>query len=127
MPSTTEIRSMAVFCDFENVALGVRDARYDRFDIKRVLERLLLKGPIVVKKAYCDWGRYSEFKAPMHEAAFELIDIPQRTGAVRKNAADIKLAVDAMELAYERGFVSTFVICSGDSDFQRLAPMALAG
>ena len=110
---------MAVFCDFENVALGVRDARYDRFDIQRVLERLLLKGPIVVKKAYCDWGRYSEFKAAMHEAAFELIDIPhvRQSG---KNSADIRMVVDALDLCYTKSHVDAFVIVSGDSDFSPL-------
>jgi uncharacterized LabA/DUF88 family protein len=110
---------MAVFCDFENVALGVRDARYDRFDIQRVLERLLLKGPIVVKKAYCDWGRYSEFKAAMHEAAFELIDIPhvRQSG---KNSADIRMVVDALDLCYTKAHVTSFVLISGDSDFSPL-------
>jgi uncharacterized LabA/DUF88 family protein len=110
---------MAVFCDFENVALGVRDARYDRFDIKRILERLLLKGPIVVKKAYCDWGRYSEFKAAMHEAAFELIDIPhvRQSG---KNSADIRMVVDALDLCYTKTHVQSFVLITGDSDFSPL-------
>lgn len=110
---------MAVFCDFENVALGVRDARYDRFDIKRVLERLLLKGPILVKKAYCDWGRYSEFKAAMHEAAFELIDIPhvRQSG---KNSADIRMVVDALDLCYTKSHVQSFVLITGDSDFSPL-------
>ena len=117
--SPTEPRSMAVFCDFENVALGVRDARYDRFDIKRVLERLLLKGPIIVKKAYCDWGRYSEFKASMHEAAFELIDIPhvRQSG---KNSADIRMVVDALDLCYTKSHVRSFVLITGDSDFSPL-------
>jgi len=110
---------MAVFCDFENVALGVRDAKYDRFDISRVLERLLLKGPIVVKKAYCDWGRYSEYKAAMHEAAFELIDIPhvRQSG---KNSADIRMVVDALDLCYTKSHVTTFVLITGDSDFSPL-------
>lgn len=119
MPSSTDARSMAVFCDFENVALGVRDAKYNRFDIKRVLERLLLKGPIVVKKAYCDWGRYSEFKAAMHEAAFELIDIPhvRQSG---KNSADIRMVVDALDLCYTKSHVTTFVLITGDSDFSPL-------
>ncbi|HWO07963.1 MAG TPA: NYN domain-containing protein [Polyangiaceae bacterium] len=117
--SPNEARSMAVFCDFENVALGVRDARYDRFDIKRVLERLLLKGPIVVKKAYCDWGRYKEFKAVMHEAAFELIDIPhvRQSG---KNSADIRMVVDALDLCYTKSHVRSFVLITGDSDFSPL-------
>ena len=111
--------SMALFCDFENVALGVRDANYDKFDIKRVLERLLLKGSIVVKKAYCDWERYKGFKAAMHEANFELIEIPhvRQSG---KNSADIRLVVDALDLCYTKAHVNTFVIISGDSDFSPL-------
>ena len=119
MPASSEPRSMAVFCDFENVALGVRDAKYDRFDIERVLERLLLKGPIIVKKAYCDWGRYSEYKATMHEAAFELIDIPhvRQSG---KNSADIRMVVDALDLCYTKSHVTTFVLITGDSDFSPL-------
>ena len=110
---------LAVFCDFENVALGVRDAKYDQFDIRRVLERLLLKGPIVVKKAYCDWERYKKFKPAMHEAAFEMIEIPhlRQSG---KNSADIRLVVDALDLCYTKSHVNTFVIVSGDSDFSPL-------
>lgn len=110
---------MAVFCDFENVALGVRDVNYAAFDIQRVLERLLLKGNIVVKKAYCDWDRYKEFKAPMHEAAFELIEIPhvRQSG---KNSADIRMVVDALDLCYTKLHLNTFVIISGDSDFSPL-------
>ncbi|EGD03507.1 hypothetical protein B1M_16120, partial [Burkholderia sp. TJI49] len=110
---------MAVFCDFENVALGVRDAKYEKFDIKPVLERLLLKGSIVVKKAYCDWDRYKGFKAAMHEASFELIEIPhvRQSG---KNSADIRLVVDALDLCYTKSHVDTFVIISGDSDFSPL-------
>jgi uncharacterized protein (TIGR00288 family) len=110
---------MALFCDFENVALGVRDAKYAQFDIKKVLERLLLKGSIVVKKAYCDWDRYKEFKATMHEAAFELIEIPhvRQSG---KNSADIRMVVDALDLCYTKAHVDTFVIISGDSDFSPL-------
>ena len=111
--------SMALFCDFENVALGVRDAQYEKFDIKRVLERLLLKGSIVVKKAYCDWERYRNFKGTMHEANFELIEIPhvRQSG---KNSADIRLVVDALDLCYTKSHVNTFVIISGDSDFSPL-------
>ncbi len=111
--------SLAVFCDFENVALGVRDSRYARFDIRPVLERLLLKGSIVVKKAYCDWDRYKEFKPAMHEAAFELIEIPhiKMSG---KNSADIRLVVDALDLCYTKEHIDTFVIISGDSDFSPL-------
>ena len=119
MSIKTDTRIMAVFCDFENVALGVRDAKYSAFDIKKVLERLLLKGNIVVKKAYCDWPRYKEFKATMHEAAFELIDIPhvRQSG---KNSADIRMVVDALDLCYTKAHVDTFVIVSGDSDFSPL-------
>ena len=110
---------MAVFCDFENVALGVRDANYEKFDIKLVLERLLLKGSIVVKKAYCDWDRYKSFKGTMHEANFELIEIPhvRQSG---KNSADIRMVVDALDLCYTKAHVDTFVIVSGDSDFSPL-------
>jgi uncharacterized protein (TIGR00288 family) len=110
---------MALFCDFENIALGVRDARYAQFDIKKVLERLLLKGSIVVKKAYCDWERYKEFKSTMHEAAFELIEIPhvRQSG---KNSADIRMVVDALDLCYTKLHVDAFVIISGDSDFSPL-------
>lgn len=119
MASSADSVSMALFCDFENVALGVRDAKYDKFDIKRVLERLLLKGSIVVKKAYCDWDRYKSFKAAMHEANFELIEIPhvRQSG---KNSADIRLVVDALDLCYTKSHVDTFVIISGDSDFSPL-------
>ncbi len=119
MASPQDHISMALFCDFENVALGVRDAKYDKFDIKRVLERLLLKGSIVVKKAYCDWERYKGFKATMHEANFELIEIPhvRQSG---KNSADIRLVVDALDLCYTKSHVNTFVIISGDSDFSPL-------
>lgn len=119
MASSNENVSMALFCDFENVALGVRDANYDKFDIKPVLERLLLKGSIVVKKAYCDWDRYKGFKAPMHEANFELIEIPH-VRLSGKNSADIRMVVDALDLCYTKSHVDTFVIISGDSDFSPL-------
>ena len=117
--SKTGNQNLALFCDFENVALGVRDAKYAQFDIAKVLERLLLKGSIVVKKAYCDWDRYKEFKAPMHEAAFELIEIPH-VRMSGKNSADIRLVVDALDLCYTKSHVDTFVIISGDSDFSPL-------
>jgi len=119
MPSTPESRSLAVFCDFENIALGVREARYAQFDMEKVLERLLAKGSIVVKKAYCDWERYKEFKAAMHGASFELIEIPhvRQSG---KNSADIRMVVDALDLCYTKSHVDTFVIVSGDSDFSPL-------
>jgi uncharacterized protein (TIGR00288 family) len=114
-----ESRNLAVFCDFENVALGVREAKYAQFDMQKVLERLLAKGSIVVKKAYCDWERYKEFKATMHGASFELIEIPhvRQSG---KNSADIRMVVDALDLCYTKAHVDTFVIVSGDSDFSPL-------
>lgn len=117
--AANDTASMALFCDFENVALGVRDAQYEKFDIRPVLERLLAKGSIVVKKAYCDWDRYKAFKAPMHEANFELIEIPhvRQSG---KNSADIRMVVDALDLCYTKAHVDTFVIISGDSDFSPL-------
>ena len=111
--------NLAVFCDFENVALGVRDANLKRFDIRPVIERLLLKGSIVAKKAYCDWDRYKEFKATMHEAAFELIEIPHARQS-GKNSADIRMVVDALDLCYTKEHIDTFVIISGDSDFSPL-------
>ncbi|HKZ72860.1 MAG TPA: NYN domain-containing protein [Steroidobacteraceae bacterium] len=119
MPTTPDITNMALFCDFENIALGVRDAKYARFDIQKVLERLLLKGSIVVKKAYCDWERYREFKEGMHEASFEMIEIPhvRQSG---KNSADIRMVVDALDLCYTKAHVDSFVIISGDSDFSPL-------
>src|SRR5690349_23204060 len=119
MSAPADDSNLAVFCDFENVALGVREARFGSFDIKNVLERLLLKGSIVVRKAYCDWGRYREFKASMHEAAFELIDIPhvRQSG---KNSADIRMVVDALDLCYTKSHVQSFVLITGDSDFSPL-------
>ena len=111
--------TMAVFLDLENIALGARDAHYPAFDVQKVLERLLLKGQIVVKKAYCDFDRYKEFKRSLHEAAFELIEIPhlRQSG---KNSADIRMVVDALDLCYTKGHVDTFAIISGDSDFSPL-------
>src|SRR6187551_452765 len=119
MPPSPEARSLAMFCDFENIALGVREAKYAQFDMEKVLERLLAKGSIVVKKAYCDWERYKEFKTAMHAASFELIEIPhvRQSG---KNSADIRMVVDALDLCYTKGHVDTFVIVSGDSDFSPL-------
>src|SRR5260370_23636638 len=119
MSASSDTASMALFCDFENVALGVRDAKYAKFDINKVLERLLLKGSIVLKKAYCDWERYKDFKADMHEASFELIEIPH-VAQSGKNSADIRMVVDALDLCYTKGHVDTFVIISGDSDFSPL-------
>lgn len=116
---STGTNNLALYCDFENIALGVRDARYARFDIQEVLERLLVKGNIVVKKAYCDWERYKDFKRDMHEASFELIDIPHRRLS-GKNSADIRMVVDALDLCYTKSHVDMFVIISGDSDFSPL-------
>jgi uncharacterized protein (TIGR00288 family) len=119
MTHSSDAKIIAVFCDFENVALGVRDAKYESFEIGKVLERLLLKGNIVVKKAYCDWARYQEYKASMHEASFELIEIPhvRQSG---KNSADIRMVVDALDLCYTKEHVDTFAVISGDSDFSPL-------
>src|ERR1700722_13920189 len=111
--------TMAVFLDLENIALGAQEAHYPAFDIRKVVERLLLKGHIVVKKAYCDFERYKDFKRGLHGAAFELIEIPhlRQSG---KNSADIRMVVDALDLCYTKGHVDTFVIISGDSDFSPL-------
>lgn len=119
MSGKVSVQNMALYCDFENVALGVREAKYADFDVGKVLERLLLKGDIVVKKAYCDWSRYKDFKGPMHEASFELIDIPH-VRMSGKNSADIRMVVDALDLCYTKEHVDTFVIISGDSDFSPL-------
>ena len=120
MMNTTEVNTtMAVFLDLENIARGAQDARYPRFSIQKVLERLLLKGHIVVKKAYCDFDRYKEFKRDLHETAFELIEIPHLRLS-GKNSADIRMVVDALDLCYTKGHVNTFVILSGDSDFSPL-------
>jgi uncharacterized protein (TIGR00288 family) len=111
--------TMAVFLDLENIARGAVEARFPAFDIRKVLERLLLKGQIVVKKAYCDFDRYKTFKRGLHETAFELIEIPhiRQSG---KNSADIRMVVDALDLCYTKSHVDTFVIISGDSDFSPL-------
>ena len=119
MAANSETNNLALFCDFENVALGVREARYAEFDVKKVLERLLLKGSIVVKKAYCDWERYKEFRPAMHYASFELIEVPHVSQS-GKNSADIRMVVDALDLCYTKAHVDTFVILSGDSDFSPL-------
>ncbi len=115
----TQTATMAVFLDLENIALGAQDAKFPSFDIRKVLERLLLKGHIVVKKAYCDFDRYKDFKRGLHGAAFELIEIPhlRQSG---KNSADIRMVVDALDLCYTKSHLDTFVIISGDSDFSPL-------
>jgi uncharacterized protein (TIGR00288 family) len=119
-PARTAVdQRLSLFIDFENIALGVRDAQYKKFDIHLVLQRLIEKGRIVYKKAYADWTRYSEYKREFHEAAIELIDIPQRNYSA-KNSADIRMVVDAMDLVALKGHITTFVICSGDSDFSPL-------
>ena len=112
--------NLALYCDFENVAIGARESRFDAFDIDLVLARLLDKGKIVVKKAYADWGRYKSNRKPLHEAGFELIEIPHVSYS-GKNSADIRLVVDALDLCYTKGHVDVFVIISGDSDFSPLA------
>ncbi|OZA13144.1 MAG: NYN domain-containing protein, partial [Hydrogenophilales bacterium 17-62-8] len=117
--ATPDTHNFAVFCDFENVAIGLKENNYPDFKIRPILERLLLKGSIVVKKAYCDWDRYKEYKRDMHEAAFELIEIPhvRQSG---KNSADIRMVVDALDLCYTKTHIDAFVIVSGDSDFSPL-------
>src|SRR5690606_12494678 len=119
MPADTQTCNMAIFADFENVAIGAAQARSDRLAIGKVLERILVKGSVVVRKAYCDWGRYEKFKRAMHEANFELIDIPhvRQSG---KNSADIRMVVDALDLCYTKPHIDTFVVISGDSDFSPL-------
>src|SRR5436190_11935545 len=111
--------TMAVFLDLENIAIGAHEAQFPAFEIRKVIERLLLKGHIVVKKAYCDFDRYKIFKKDLHEAAFEMIEIPhvRQSG---KNSADIRMVVDALDLCYMKSHVDTFVIISGDSDFSPL-------
>src|SRR4051812_34245251 len=119
MNAADSVATMAVFLDLENIALGALEAQFPAFDIRKVIERLLLKGHIVVKKAYCDFDRYKTFKRGLHEAAFELIEIPhvRQSG---KNSADIRMVVDALDLCYTKSHVDTFVIISGDSDFSPL-------
>ncbi len=119
MTSSDRTYTLAVFLDLENIALGAQDARFPQFDIGKVFERLLIKGNIVVKKAYCDFDRYKDFKRPLHEAAFELIEIPhiRQSG---KNSADIRMVVDALDLCYTNDRVDAFAIISGDSDFSPL-------
>ena len=111
-------RTLAVFFDFENIGIGLNQRR-DRFEINKVVERLVEKGKIVAKKAYADWSRFAQYTAPLHEAAIELVEIPRR-GQTGKNSADIRLCVDAMDLAYSKDHIDTFVIVSGDSDFSPL-------
>ncbi len=110
---------LALFIDFENIAIGVRDAHYRKFDINLVLERLLEKGKVLVKKAYADWSRYSDYKRAFHEAAIELIEVPQKSVG-GKNSADIRLVVDAMDMSFQKEHIDCFVVCSGDSDFSPL-------
>jgi len=119
MSSDSDTRTLAIFTDFENVALGASQAKYPQFEIEKILERLLVKGNIVVRKAYCDWSRYQRYKRGMHEANFELIDIPHLSQS-GKNSADIRMVVDALDLCYTKNHINTFVVVSGDSDFSPL-------
>ncbi len=119
MSSDSDTRTLAIFTDFENVALGANQAKYPQFEIEKILERLLVKGNIVVRKAYCDWSRYQRYKRGMHEANFELIDIPHLSQS-GKNSADIRMVVDALDLCYTKNHINTFVVVSGDSDFSPL-------
>ena len=117
--STQDEQRLALFIDFENIAIGVRDAHYRKFDVNLVLERLLDKGKLLVKKAYADWSRYSDYKRSFHEAAIELIEVPQKSVG-GKNSADIRLVVDAMDMSFQKEHINCFVVCSGDSDFSPL-------
>jgi uncharacterized protein (TIGR00288 family) len=119
MTKTERERSLAVFIDLENLAMGFQNQRKIRFEVQKVLERLVEKGKLIVKKAYADWSRYPSYTAPFHESAIELIEIPKRS-QTGKNSADIRLVVDAMDLAWSKPHVDTFVIVSGDSDFSPL-------
>ncbi|MBK5256153.1 MAG: NYN domain-containing protein [Vicinamibacteria bacterium] len=117
--SKPEEQRIALFIDFENIAIGVRDAHYRRFDINLVLERLVEKGKILTKRAYADWGRYGEYRRSFHEAAVELIEVPQKSVG-GKNSADIRLVVDAMDMSFQKEHIDCFCIASGDSDFSPL-------
>ncbi len=117
--SKPEEQRIALFIDFENIAIGVRDANYRRFDINLVLERLVEKGKILTKRAYADWGRYGEYRRSFHEAAVELIEVPQKSVG-GKNSADIRLVVDAMDMSFQKEHIDCFCIASGDSDFSPL-------
>jgi len=112
-------RRLALFIDFENLAMGSQDAGQKKFDIQRVLERLLEKGKVVLKRAYCDWQRFGEYKREFHESAIEMLEIPKRKYA-GKNSADIRLVVDAMDMCYAKEHIDVFVIASGDSDLSPL-------
>jgi len=110
---------IAVFVDFENLAIGVRDSKYGRFEIELVLKRLLEKGRIVYKRAYCDWSRYKEAVREFHMNGIELVDIPQSKMS-GKNSADIRMVVDALDLCYAKQHIDAFALLSGDSDFSPL-------
>ena len=119
MSKTERERNLAVFIDLENLAMGFQGQRKIRFEVQKVLERLVEKGKLVVKKAYADWSRFPSYTAPFHESAIELIEIPKRS-QTGKNSADIRLVVDALDLSWSKLHVDTFVIVSGDSDFSPL-------
>jgi uncharacterized protein (TIGR00288 family) len=110
---------IAVFVDFENLAIGVRDMKAGKFQIQLVLKRLLEKGRIVFKRAYCDWSQYQDAVKEFHAQGVELIDIPQ-TRMSGKNSADIRMVVDALDLCYSKGHIDVFALLSGDSDFSPL-------
>lgn len=116
---TDDPKTIAVFCDYENLAIGSNDAKYGDLDVELVLERLLDKGNVVVKRAYSDWVRYKGARRGLHEAGFELVEVPHVSYS-GKNSADIRLVVDALDLCYTKPHVDTFVIASGDSDFSPL-------
>jgi uncharacterized protein (TIGR00288 family) len=117
--NTHDEQRLALFIDFENIAIGVRDAHYRKFNVNLVLERLLDKGKLLSKKAYADWSRYSDYKRAFHEAAIELIEVPQKSVG-GKNSADIRMVVDAMDMSFQKEHIDCFVVCSGDSDFSPL-------
>ena len=110
---------IAVFFDFENIITGVRDANYDKFRLELILDRLVEKGKVIYKRAYCDWGRFRDYKNDFHEASVELIDIPRKRIS-GKNSADIRMVVDALDLCYRREHITAFALISGDSDFSPL-------
>lgn len=110
---------IALFIDFENLAIGARE-RGEKLDMAVITDALSERGRTVIRRAYADWNLFSEHRQGLVGQRIEMIEVPQRTGMVRKNAADIKLAVDALEIAFERDFITTFVIASGDSDFTPL-------
>jgi uncharacterized protein (TIGR00288 family) len=119
MSNTSGAHKIAVFIDLENLAIGVGKSRQAKFEISRVMKRLIEKGDVVFKKAYADWGMYDKYRRPLHEAAVELVEMPG-SKVTGKNSADIKMVVDALELCYTKPFIDAFALVSGDSDFSPL-------